>query len=120
MEAEGVGERMINWEQLNWLIECVPNNLDRDKKKIKISNKDREYFESRHKGICYVCGKTNPYGSTNIYLSNQMNYKLSHLHHVVPNGDTSDVNIKTLCTHCHQTVHQLLFVSGKWKFVRPV
>jgi hypothetical protein len=38
---------------------------------------------------------------------------------VIPDGDVSDENIVTLCVHCHQIVHQILYVEGRWRYARP-
>ena len=114
----------IDWDKLKYLVDDgVPPNLDPNQKKKTIQPKEREAFEERDSGVCYLCNKKYPYGSNNMYLRSHgqnISYKVCHLHHVIPNGDTHPYNIVTLCTHCHQVVHQLLYIGGKWKFSRPM
>lgn len=110
----------IDWDRFKELIMRVPGDLDNTKKKIPLQPKDRLNFETRDRGHCYICRSTFPYGSSNVYLYTTMNYKLSHLHHIIPNGGIEDKNIVTLCTHCHQLVHQALYIEGIWKYGRPL
>lgn len=110
----------LNWIKFKELIDRIPNNLDRSDKKTPLTPKDRLHFETRDKGLCYLCGSVYRYGSCNVYSSTQTTYKLSHLHHIIPNGRVTDDNILTLCTHCHQLIHHALFISGKWKYARPL
>jgi 5-methylcytosine-specific restriction endonuclease McrA len=112
---------VINWDRLRKLIYIKPRYKDRDNKKVALQPKDRLKYEIRDKGECYICGSTFHYGSCNKYLCNgTVTYKLSHLHHIIPNGDTSEENIVTLCTHCHQIVHQMMYIAGTWKYARPL
>ena len=110
----------LDWDKFKRLVEGIPDNLDKTKTKKALQPNDRLHFEMRDKGLCYLCGSTFHYGSCNVYAYTGTNYKLSHLHHVIPNGDISDENIITLCTHCHQMVHQASFIAGKWKYGRPL
>jgi hypothetical protein len=110
----------LNWDKFEWLVNRIPNNLDKNKKKEALQPIDRLHFERRDKGVCLICGSTYHYGSCNVYLYTGTNYKLSHLHHIIPNGVISDENITTLCTHCHQMVHQAMYIAGKWKYGRPL
>jgi hypothetical protein len=112
--------RNLDWDNLKWLIDTIPDDLDRTQKKKGFQPKDRLHFEKRDKGVCYICGSTYHYGSCNVYAYSQTNYKLSHLHHILPNGEITDDNIVTLCTHCHQVVHQIMYISGKWRYGRPL
>lgn len=108
----------IDWDRFKYLI-----NIDHGHHhKMPFNNCDRLRFETRDKGICYICGSTYPYGSSNKYLApyGNRNYKQCHLHHRIPGGFADDNNIFTLCTHCHQMIHQALYISGKWKFARPL
>jgi hypothetical protein len=110
----------LDWDKFKHLVMGIPDNLDKKKKKGTFQPKDRLHFEVRDKGLCYLCGSTFHYGSCNVYAYTKTNYNLSHLHHIIPNGDITDENIITLCTHCHQMVHQATFIVGKWKYGRPL
>ena len=113
----------IDWDELKELIDQVPDGLDRDQKKEPIPPKIKDSVRKRDGGICIVCSREYEYGSSNPYLRSQwdkITLKHSHLHHIIPNGDASPDNLITLCGYCHQTVHLLLFIMGKWKFARPV
>jgi 5-methylcytosine-specific restriction endonuclease McrA len=111
----------IDWDHFKYLVwgwHKIDHDMDR--KKVPLQPKDRLKFEIRDKGLCYICGSTFHYGSCNVYLYTQTTYKLSHLHHVIPNGGVDEENIVTLCTHCHQMVHQAMYVAGTWKYGRPI
>ena len=110
----------LNWDRFKRIIVEFPLNLDKDKQKEILKPKDRLKYEVRDKGRCYICGSIYPYGSCNVYLYTKTNYKLSHLHHIIPNGSIEDSNIITLCTHCHQMVHQALYINGVWNYARPL
>jgi predicted HNH restriction endonuclease len=109
----------IDWDWFKRLV-YAPEQSERNKTKVALQPKDRLKYEERDKGICRICGSTFYYGSSNMYLSNTRDYKLCHLHHVIPNGGIEDYNIVTLCTHCHQMVHQAMYVAGTWKYSRPL
>lgn len=110
----------LNWNAFRKLVEIDINSIDYTKKKSVLQPKDRLHFEVRDRGLCFICGSIYYYGSCNVYAYTQSNYKMSHLNHIIPNGDTTDENIVTLCTHCHQMVHQALFVAGNWRYGRPL
>jgi hypothetical protein len=110
----------IDWIRFKHLVEAIPPNLDKSKKKTALQTKDRLKFEMRDKGVCYICDSIFHYGSCNVFLYTHSDYKLSHLHHIIPTGGIEDDNIVTLCTHCHQMVHQALYISGAWKYARPL
>jgi len=110
----------LDWKKFKYLIDHIPRNCKRGKKKTPLQPKDRLHFEVRDKGVCYICGSIYHYGSCNVYAYRDITYKLSHLHHIIPNGNVSDNNIVTLCTHCHQLVHQAMYISGKWGYGRPL
>lgn len=110
----------LDWDRFKFLIDEVPDTHDSNCRKKELNPKDRLHFERRDRGVCFVCGSTYHYGSCNVFAYVERTYKLSHLHHVDPLGDKSDQNIVTLCTHCHQMVHSAMFVSGKWKYGRPL
>jgi 5-methylcytosine-specific restriction endonuclease McrA len=103
--------RHFNLNDLMRLVDSVPAKLDRSGTKKSLQPADRLHFESLDMGECCACGYTSKYN----------NYDTScHLHHVDPIGNISDTNIVTLCVHCHQVVHHLLFLMGKWKYARPL
>ena len=110
----------LNWDLFQFLVDIEPSDIDPNRRKEGLDPKDRLHFECRDKGVCWICGSIYHYGSCNVYLYTQSDYKLSHLHHIIPNGPVANDNIATLCTHCHQMVHQALFIAGKWKFGRPL
>lgn len=111
----------FNWEHLRQLTELLPDDLDKSIKKQLISPNVKTMLENRDKGKCYICNHTFDYGSNNPYVHNgAKTYKMSQLHHIIPNGTTEPENIVTLCVHCHQIVHQILFVMGKWKYAKPI
>jgi 5-methylcytosine-specific restriction endonuclease McrA len=112
---------MFDIRKLERMINSVPvGNFNKKVKRIQYKPGEREALEARDKGICFLCGAQNPYGSTNIYSCQERNYKLSHLHHRSPIRGNDPNNIVTLCVHCHQIVHQILFVDGRAKFSRPL
>jgi 5-methylcytosine-specific restriction endonuclease McrA len=98
---------------LNWLVFTIPYDLDRDRKKEKISPQLRAELVERDKGTCQMCGKVGEYGCRNPYNDNPGRHQL---HHIIPNGLAEPNNLTTLCLHCHTAVHELLFVLGKWKY----
>lgn len=106
-------KRCFDWDIFKSVIDIVPDNLDRSRKKQILEPRDRLHFEMRDMGKCHVCGQVNRYG----YYGN--GYRISHLHHIIPNGQATDENIITLCLHCHQAVHQILYLLGKWSFAKP-
>jgi len=114
--------RCFNWSQLQSLVDRVPDKIDTSIKKGNLDDRDRLHFEKRDKGVCYICNQINYYGSHNPYLYGKeyASVGVSHLHHIIPNGGATDENIVTLCTHCHQIVHQILYLCGKWRYARPL
>jgi len=107
----------LDWTRFRRLAEIHVTNKNSTKQSLQPT--DRLRFEMRDKGECYICGSVFHYGSCNIYSGLHGTCKLSHLHHIIPTGSVSDTNIVTLCVHCHQLVHQAMYVSGKWKYTRP-
>jgi len=110
----------IDWNRLKFLVYAPEHIHDRNKPKVSLQPKDRLKFEKRDKGVCFICESVFYYGSSNMYISNTRDYKLCHLHHVIPNGGIDDNNIVTLCTHCHQMIHQAMYIAGTWKYARPI
>ncbi len=115
--------REIDWNKLQHLVNLVPPGCIRSlKKKEQLTPADRYHFELRDRGKCFICGSTHGYGSNNPYISNSRSgtTKMSHLHHIIPNGEVTDKNITTLCGGCHQLVHMALYVAGKWRYAHPI
>jgi hypothetical protein len=113
----------INWDDLRELVDCVPDDLDKKLKAIPIPKKVREQIMERDGGFCIVCERTFPYGSNNPYLMSEgqpNNFKQCNIHHIIPSGSVDPDNLVTLCIHCHQLVHQILYLCGKWKYRRPI
>lgn len=104
--------RTIDYERLSELTEEVPNGLDIYSKKESISQKLRDHFYTRDQGICYICGLKGEYGSKSPYVNMPGRH---NLHHIIPNGEASHVNVVTLCLKCHRIVHDMLYVLGKWR-----
>jgi len=114
-------ERFFNWEIFKRIVENVPYDLNHSIKKKPLQPKDRLHFEKRAKGVCFICGQINNYGSYNKYsIYDYKGTNVSHLHHIIPNGDVDDGNIITLCLHCHQLVHLTLYLTGRWTYGMPL
>ena len=99
---------MINWELLKELVDCVPEDIDKQKKKKYIPPKITETVRERDK-VCKICGIEDKTGSDG--------NSILHIHHIIPNGESIEKNLILLCKSCHQSVHCCLYVSGKGKFV---
>jgi len=115
-------DRDFDWDTFKSVVDRVPDDCNKlNSKKVSLQPKDRLHFERRDMGKCYICDQVNHYGSNNNYsLYTYNSYSVSQLHHIIPNGETSDRNIITLCVHCHQLVHQALYLTGKWRYSRPI
>lgn len=98
----------INWELFLELTRKIPNDLDRDLKKQYIPKNTREKIKEKYKD-CQLCGGEFKIGSDGT--------NFLQIHHIIPNGTSTENNLIVLCKHCHQAVHNILFVSGKWRFV---
>jgi hypothetical protein len=92
----------LNWKKFEYLIDIVPNNLNKSIKKTSLQPADMLHFEKRDGCNCYLCGTISRY---------------TQFHHIRPNGGVSDDNIVTLCLNCHKLVHLALYKSGKWKYI---
>lgn len=99
---------MIDWEYFRCLVDSVPNNLDKQKKKKYIPPKTKEKIRERDT-VCKICGMHEKVGSDG-------NSNL-HIHHIIPNGESTEGNLVLLCKSCHQAIHCFLYVSGKGRFV---
>ncbi len=78
----------------------IPENLDRTKKKEKITPKMAQKIRQRSNNTCELC----------------KNYSSKKIHHIIPNGPSNEDNLIDLCDHCHDAIHLLLYTSKKWKF----
>jgi len=96
---------MFNWEYLKHLIDIVPYDLDKSKKKKIIPKETKIRIRKRDNNKCKICGKEDKLGNDGV--------SILHTHHIIPNKDNDDDNLVTLCKYCHQTVHDILFVIGK-------
>lgn len=105
----------INWRKLRSLIERVPIDLDRTKKKEPIKEKTREKIYKRDKGVCFICGSIGEYGCKNPFNNSTGRH---NIHHIIPNGKSADYNLVTLCEHCHRVVHEILYIEGRWRYTR--
>lgn len=85
----------INWEKLRELVEVDTTNKTR-REEVTNYNKVRLAVRRRDGG-CVVCGNT----------------KKLHVHHIIPDGLSTEDNLVTLCRTCHQVVHGLLYVTGR-------
>ena len=97
-KVEKMESRSVNYEHLLYLTKDVPKGLDWNEKKEDISQKIHRKIWGDNNGECYVCGRN---GAVE--------------HHRLPNGDADENNLFILCHECHQVVHLLLFIDGKWK-----
>ena len=91
----------MDYELLIKLI-SIPDHLDRKKKKEFVAKLVREEIYKRDYMICQLCGRDE---SGNLQV-----------HHIIPNGTATPDNLITLCKHCHDAVHMLLYTSKKWKY----
>lgn len=105
----------LNYDRLLKLTKEIPHNLDRKIKKEPIPKKLRDEIVERDNYTCWVCGhegKENGYGNPQWDILGFL-----HIHHIIPNGKATEDNLVTLCKDCHQIVHTLLYLDGKWKRV---
>ena len=99
---------MIDWEYFRNIVDIVPYGIDRQKKKKYIPPKINQKIRERDK-VCKICGMKEKIGS-----DGDSNL---HIHHILPNGESTEENLVLLCKSCHQAVHCCLYVSGKGGFV---
>jgi 5-methylcytosine-specific restriction endonuclease McrA len=98
-----VAAALIDWDLLKRLTDDVPYGLERETERKHIPRKVRDELLRAHGYRCQLCGRreTGPL----------------HLHHRLPHAESTADNLVVLCRCCHQTVHCLLHVQGKWRFV---
>lgn len=96
----------IDWEYLKLLVDRVPSNLNKNIKKQRVSDEVKKKIRKKHQ--CSLCGKLDKVGTDG--------NSILQIHHIIPNGKGTEENLEILCKYCHQVVHNLLFVTGKWRF----
>lgn len=107
--------RKINYGFLLKLTKDISPNLDRKKKKESVSKEMREIISDRDKYVCQLCtheDKENAYGNPQWDIIGSL-----HIHHIIPNGKATKSNLITLCDKCHRTVHLLLYLDNKWRWI---
>jgi len=110
----------IQWNALYALTWEIPDNLDKNKKKEPIPKKLRDLIRERDNLTCVMCNRVdkNGYGFKNPYNQNILGRL--HIHHIIPNGAATEENLITVCNHCHQIVHSILYVEGKWRYTKVI
>lgn len=98
---------MFDWDHFRHLIDVVPEGLDRHQKKGIVRKEDRENIRKRNK--CRLCSAKDKIGLDR--------NSILHIHHIIPNGTGDIDNLELLCKSCHQAVHSILYVLGKWRFL---
>ncbi len=89
----------VDYPRLLFFTQDIPRGLDTSMDRQRITPEMKEKITTRDNGVCYICNAVNS----------------PHIHHRIPNGEASEENLFTLCYHCHDIVHSLLFVDRKWK-----
>ena len=89
----------VCYTRLLYLTEAVQTGLDFNVVRQRISPKMKMKIRERDSDICYICNRKNS----------------PHIHHRVPNGLANEENLYTLCARCHDVVHSLMYLDGKWK-----
>lgn len=103
---------MINYDILLKLTHGVPDRLDRTVKKEPVSKATRDIIQQRDGFKCGMCSSVYAQYATNPRAAN---YKEGvHIHHILPNGLAVPDNLITLCETCHDLVHTILYIEGKW------
>ena len=135
---------MYNFPLLKELIERVPDGANKgpENKKETLNKKIRDSIVARDNRTCQLCGYIDEkiteyhymdrYGSQKSSISEKFAKKhsktgdiqkrdyypgLIHVHHIIPWGESSDNNLITLCFHCHDAVHLILYRANKWRHV---
>ena len=103
---------MIDYDILLKLTHDVPDGLDRTAKKEPVSKATRDIIQQRDGFKCILCSSVHVRYATNPRADN---YKEGvHIHHILPNGLAVTDNLITLCETCHDLVHLILYIEGKW------
>ncbi|MCK4526113.1 HNH endonuclease [candidate division WOR-3 bacterium] len=98
-EHEVRGNEIFNYDRFLFLTRDVTNELKWSIKKEGIPKDIRQEINKRDRGRCYICER----------------FKHYTIHHRIPNGEANKENLFTLCLRCHNLVHIVLFLDGKWK-----
>jgi 5-methylcytosine-specific restriction endonuclease McrA len=99
-------------DYLTFLLEVVPEGLNRKIDKEQITKDGRKQLTERDKKTCRICGAKSEYGNPAFGIKGTL-----CIHHIIPNGSAELSNLTTLCKYCHCAVHMLLFAQGKWRYV---
>jgi hypothetical protein len=103
---------MIDYEILLELTRDVPMGLDRATKKEQVDKTMRDIIYQRDGFVCAMCSSEyNQYATDHRSENHQEGV---HIHHIIPNGSATPGNLVTLCEECHDLVHVMLYVDGKW------
>lgn len=103
----------FNFDRFQEILNAVPMGLDKSQKKEVIPPKLREKIEIRDNFTCQCCGLEDGYGNTHWEIPGKLN-----IHHIIPNGEATLENLITLCKYCHNSVHLILYVSKKWRYIQ--
>lgn len=98
----------FDWEYLKYLVDVFHSDIDKSKKKKRVSNETKIRIRQRDNYKCRICGKEDKLGCDGV--------SILHTHHITPNKNSDD-DLVTLCKYCHQTVHCILCVIGKGRCV---
>ena len=103
---------MIDYEIFLELTRDVPMGLDRATKKEQVDKTMRDIIYQRDGFVCAMCSSEyNQYATDHRSENHQEGV---HIHHIIPNGSATPCNLVTLCEECHDLVHVMLYVDGKW------
>ena len=91
----------IRWEVLRTLVEHA-EPCEKGEERRLIPPRVRLQVKAERDNRCEVCGRS---------------AEPLHLHHMQPCGPSEPWNLVQLCQHCHQAVHNLLYVAGKHRSV---
>lgn len=106
---------MIDYSVLLKLTRDVPSGLDRTIKKEVVNKTDRDMIYQRDGFTCALCNVVyNRYATD---LRTKHHQAGVQIHHIIPNGTATPDNLITLCEECHDLVHMVLYVDGKWRHV---
>ena len=97
----------FNYERFLEITRAIPvynKNLIRE----GITKKIRGEIVKRDSHKCQLCGLESRYGNPEWGIVGDL-----HIHHIIPNGPSTEDNLITLCKFCHNAVHMVLYRDGK-------
>lgn len=103
---------MIDYEMLLKLTRDVPMQLDHATKKEQVDKTMRDIIYRRDGFVCAMCSSA--YDRYAIDHRSKNHQAGVNIHHVIPNGSATPDNLVTLCEECHDLVHVMLYIDGKW------